>query len=387
MFSTTSGGSVVRRCTRWVGVIALSTVMVVGSAGVSWGAAAAQDYPAVDLSKLVVTEFPAGTPQTTATALDPGYVEKEFHVQGEASTYDGGLGTGPVEVTQTNVPYSTRVVVRYPKDASKFSGRVVVEPFNTTNGGKDLDAVWSMMAPLLQQRGDAWIGVTERTSAGEALKQGDPTRYADINVPSNDVAWDVLAQVGAAARTGGAQSPLPGLDPKHLYMAGYSQSGVDTAGFAMDSPKHYGTPAGKPVFDGYFPAAQAASVTPLKAGTGVLPKFEDPVWPAVGVPVVNLEDQSGIMGFTAELPADLQATLGQKEYVNVSSATTRRADSDKKGDQYRLYEVVGMPHAPGGGGGCEGPASTFPITAVARGTFSLLNRWVETGQKPPRAPA
>jgi alpha/beta hydrolase family protein len=45
-----------------------------------------------------------------------------------------------------------------------------------------------------------------------------------------------------------------------------------------------------------------------------------------------------------------------------------------------------MPHAPGGDGGCEGPASTFPITAVARGAFALLNRWVETGQKPPRAP-
>ena len=307
-------------------------------------------------------------------------------MQGEASTYEGGLGTGPVEVTQTNVPYSTRVLVRYPKDPSKFSGRVVVEPFNTSNGGKDLDAVWSMLAPLLQQRGDAWVGVTERTSAGEALKQADATRYADINVPSNDVAWDVLAQVGAAVKQGGAQSPLPGLDAEHVYMAGYSQSGVDTAGFAIGLAKHYGTAAGKPVFDGYFPAAQAASATPLKAGTSVLPKFEYPVWPAVGVPVVNLEDQSGIMGFTAELPAEAQATLGQKEYVNVSSATTRRADSDKKGDQYRLYEVAGMPHAPGGNGGCEGPASTFPIPAVARGTFALLNRWVETGQKPPRAP-
>ena len=179
------------------------------------------------------------------------------------------------------------------------------------------------------------------------MKTADPTRYADINVPSNDVAWDVLAQVGAAVRKGGAQSPLPGLDPKHLYMAGYSQSGVDTAGFAIGLAKHYGTPAGKPMFDGYFPAAQAASATPLKAGTGVLPMFEYPVWPAVGVPVVNLEDQSGIMGFTAELPADIQATLGKKEYANVSSATTRRADSDKKGDQYRLFEVAGMPHAPG----------------------------------------
>ena len=140
-------------------------------------------------------------------------------------------------------------------------------------------------------------------------------------MPSNDVAWDVLAQVGAAVRKGGAQSPLAGLDPKHLYMAGYSQSGVDTAGFAMGLAKHYGTPAGKPVFDGYFPAAQAASATPLKAGTSVLPKFEYPVWTAVGVPVVNLEDQSGLRGSPPSCPADAQATLGQKEYINVSSAS------------------------------------------------------------------
>ena len=180
----------------------------------------------------MVRPFPAGTPQTTATktsssdpltqgaTLDPGYVEKEFLVQGDASTYSGPV-TGPVEVAQTNVPYATRVLVRAPKDASKFSGRVVLEPFNTSNNGTDLDVVWSMLAPMLQKRGDAWVGVTERTSAGEALKQADPTRYADINVPTNDVAWDVLAQVGAAIKKGGAQSPLAGLDPRHLYMAGY----------------------------------------------------------------------------------------------------------------------------------------------------------------------
>ena len=44
-----------------------------------------------------------------------------------------------------------------------------------------------------------------------------------------------------------------------------------------------------------------------------------------------------------------------------------------------------MPHAPGGDG-CEGPMSSFPVAAVTRGSFALLNRWVETGQKPPRAP-
>jgi len=381
--------------------IACGQVVLVNPAESAAGAATtggvAMNYPPVDITKLVVQEFPAGTPQTTATsttgstdplvaarALDPTYVEKEFLVKGAASTYDGPI-TGPVAVTATDVPYATRVLVRYPKDPAKFSGRVVVEPFNTSNNGTDLDVVWDMTAPLLQQRGDAWIGVTERTSAGQALEQADPTRYADINVPTNDVAWDVLAQVGAAVKGGGAQSPLPGLKPKYLYMAGYSQSGVDTAGFAIGLAKHYGTPAGKPVYDGYFPAAHAASVTPLKAGTAVLPTFEYPVQTAVGVPVVNLEDQSGVEGFTAELPESAQALLGQKDYTNVSSASVRRADSDKAGDQYRLYEVAGMPHAPGGDGGCAGPASTFPVAALARGTLSLLTRWVETGKKPPSA--
>ena len=373
----------------WLPLVMVSTVLAVSMSSIAWtnqaGAAATgtvqPNYPAVDISKFVVHEPPAGTPQTTATgatgstdplvagrALDPSYREKEFVVQGVASMY-----AGPITVrcrSRRRTCHTRRVLVRMPADPKKFSGRVVVEPFNTTNNGTDLDAVWDMTAPLLQQRGDAWVGVTERTSAGQALKQSDPTRYADIDVPTNDVAWDVLAQVGAAIKQGGTQSPLPGLKPKYLYMAGYSQSGVDTAGFAIGLAKHYGTPSGKPLYDGYFPAAHAASVTPLKAGTSVLPKFEYPVQTAVGVPVLNLEDESGVEGFTAELPASAQATLGQKDYTNVSSASVRRADSDKPGDQYRLYEVAGMPHAPGGDGGCEGPGSTFPVAAVTRGTFA-----------------
>jgi|GEM_PF-2685923 len=378
-------------------VIASTAIAWAGPASAAKAANASKGYPPVDLSKLVVTALAAGTPQTTAVGattssnpiaqgrtLDPGYVEQEFLVQGAASTYSGVV-TGPAVVEQTNVPYATRVLVRYPKNASKFSGRVVVEPFNTSGQGTDADVVWSMMAPMLQQRGDAWVGVTERASAAAALKDVDLTRYADVNLPTNDVAWDVLGQVASAVRKGGSQSPLPSLRPKYVYMAGYSQSGVDTAGFAIGSSQRYGTPAGKPVYDGFFPAAQAASVTPRQAGASVLPKFETPVWPAVGVPVVNLEDQSGLEGFTAELPAAVQPVLGQKDYTNVSSASVRRADSDRPGDQYRLYEVAGMPHAPGGGN-CAGPPSSFPIAATTRGAFSLLNRWVENGQKPPRAP-
>ena len=118
-----------------VTVLTVLTVLAIASSGITWATAAPaentqKDYPEVDVSKLVVHEFPAGTPQTTATGvtdpseadrtLAPGYVEKEFLVQGDASTY-GGPVTGPVEVTQTNVPY------RHARTRPLPEGRVEVQ--------------------------------------------------------------------------------------------------------------------------------------------------------------------------------------------------------------------------------------------------------------------
>ena len=212
---------------RWFAALTVSTVLVIASSGIAWASAAgaapvrtrgrtiprltSASWWCASSRRARRRRRPRGVtdPSEADRTLAPGYVEKEFLVQGDASTYRGPV-TGPVKVAQTNVPYSTRVLVRYPKDASKFSGRVVVEPFNTSNNGSDLDAVWSLMAPMLQKRGDAWVGVTERTSAGQALKQADPTRYAAIDVPSNDVAWDVLAQVGAAVKQGWRAEPAAG---------------------------------------------------------------------------------------------------------------------------------------------------------------------------------
>ena len=93
-----------------------------------------------------------------------------------------------------------------------------------------------MMAPMLQKRGDAWVGVTERTSAGEALKQTDPTRYADVNLPTNDLAWDMLAQVGAAIRKGGSQSPLRASIPSTSTWPGTRRAASTPRGSRWGSP-------------------------------------------------------------------------------------------------------------------------------------------------------
>ena len=155
----------------------------------------------------------------------------EYLLYGRAGTYRGPA-TGPATPTGERHEYVTRLLVRQPRDPAARSGRVVVEPFNTSNG-PDSDVIWSRVAPMLQAAGDTWVGVSVRASSAEALKRHDADRYADVNIPTNDVAWDVLGHVGALLKQGGAQSPVGEQAAGHVYMCGYSQSGADTATFAM----------------------------------------------------------------------------------------------------------------------------------------------------------
>ena len=164
-----------------------------------------------------------------------------------------------------------------------------------------------MMAPMLQQRGDAWVGVTERTSAGEALKAADPTRYADVNVPSNDVAWDVLAQVGAAVPQGRTarvrcRASIPSTSTWPATRRAASTPPASRSGLAQ-ALRHAGGQAGvRRVLPGRAGRERHAAA---RRAPRCSPSSSTPVWPAVGVPVVNLEDRvRRPEGFTAELPAD-----------------------------------------------------------------------------------
>ena len=268
------------------------------------------------------------------------------------------------------------MLVRAPSDPSRFSGRVFLEPFNTS-GTADADIVWSMIGPILEEQGDAWIGVTARSSSVAPLQQFDPVRYAGLTIATNDLEWDILRHIGGLLKENGAQSPLQDLAVTHLYLGGFSQSGVDVATFASAFNGLTRMSDGSAVFDGYLPAAHAASMTPLQAGSSVLPTFEFTPMGPVDVPVIDLETQADVEGFRAEISAGF-------EYTNQGGATVRRNDSDAPDDQYRLYEIAAAPHAawiPG----CDGEGSSFPTDAFMRGAVQLLYRWAEDGTLPPTA--
>jgi hypothetical protein len=308
--------------------------------------------------------------------LPQGYVERELLLSGSAVTYQGAP-TSTAEPRGRPTPYATRVVVRHPADEDDFSGRVVVEPFNTS-AGVDLDVVWGQVHPLLADEGDAWVGVTTRASSAAKLRELDADRYAEMDLRLNDHGWDVLRHVGALLKAPDDVRLLPDLEVTSIYLAGFSQSGIDTATFAGAIDGVARLEDGDPVYDGYLPAAHSGSLAPLRSGDAVLPRFvSEPLGP-VDVPVVDLETQSDVEGFEAEIDAT-------RTYTNPGHAGVRRRDADRDGDRYRLYEIPGAPHAPAIPG-CDGGGSTFPVDAFLRAALARLYRWAELGEAPPPAP-
>jgi hypothetical protein len=355
----------------------------------------------VDVSELTIAAMPAGNgaPQRSALAADarqplPGsWTEAEYLVSGTAAEYEGPA-TGPATVASDDHPFATRVLVRMPTDPAQFSGRVWLEPFNTSGGG-ELDAIWSSLAPLIVDEGDAWIGVTVRAGQTQRLKDFDAVRYAGVALTDNDHGWDALRSVGTLVKLNPEASPLSGYDVEHLYMAGYSQSGVDAATFAGAFNPMTRLGDGSSVFDGYFLGSHSANLSPLQSGTSIIPKFERDPLPPVDVPVIDFESQSDAEGFAVDVPTAIARDAGLAgadtatgdtiPYVNSGGASVRQPNTDDDDDHLFLFEVAGAPHATGGGSGCDEGSSSFPTAYFTRAVAALLVAWVEDGSTPPDA--
>jgi hypothetical protein len=321
-----------------------------------------------------VVQASAAVPPTAAAAptLADDYTEVEFLFSGVANTY-AGPATGPAAVASTGNAFVTRVIARFPTDQADFSGRVFLEPFNTT-AGPDRDVIWLQASPLLQSEGDAWVGISVRSSSETELQAFDPVRYADISLPTNDMVWDMLRQLGAVLRTGGDKSPLP-VFARYLYMGGYSQSGVDTATFSMAFHGGAELLNGDPIFDGYFPAAHAATMTPLQSGSGLIFEFEEGPMQAVDVPVVDFETQHDAQGWAREV-------IPGVFYTSQGGASIRRPDADSSTDKYRLFEITGASHSSARGADCGGEPSSFPGPLFVRAALKQLYGWAEDGIAP-----
>jgi hypothetical protein len=277
-----------------------------------------------------------------AVSLVPGsrqvedfpYLTEEYFVSGRAN----------------DAPYTTRILVRRPKEPSTFSGTVVAEALHA--GGRSLIFEWSRVSILT--RNHLFVEIVHSPANINLLKTFNAERYAPLAIAQGQTN-EILAQVGRLVKSGAA--PFAPSRVRQMTLMGTSASSGTVRNYF---PAHAARrlPNGGPIFDGFL----------LTSTNG-----NEPL-PVVDVPIVQMPTQTEVATW---------AEAGIKY---------RRPDSDVPGNRYRLYEVAGMPH----NNSRENPGflndpCTLPVTDFPAGAFTALGLnhlvdWIATGKTPPHAP-
>jgi hypothetical protein len=165
-----------------------------------------------------------------------GYVEEEFFIAGDATTYRPVAGTewGRDGIWHAEpkgtMPFKTRFLVYRPADPTAFNGTVVV-CWNNVTAGYEL---FHGESPEVLEGGYAWVGASVQRAGvhgfpanPQGLVAWDEARYGELSIPSDEGSYDVFAQVGRAVgprRDRLGVDPLGGLDVKRVLAIGASQS-------------------------------------------------------------------------------------------------------------------------------------------------------------------
>jgi hypothetical protein len=315
-----------------------------------------------------------------------GYAAEEYFLSGRANVFravsmadapdvasrdntkDLGRRDFSRELLSADLPFTTRLIVYRPQDKRRFSGNVIVETLHPNGGGNSL--AWNAIHDYFAANGDAYVGV-QHPLTFPGIKAAGPGRYGALAAADPTQLWGMLTQAGAAIKSQGLRSPLPGLAVKRVLMTGYSYTGVATATFANYHHHEAKLANGRNIFDGYLPMADAQYVRPLD------------------VPVMRLNTQSDFNGF--------------------GGLQNRRPDDDR----YRHYEIAGAAHvavrapADAASGPPPGQVATaagqprfspsacqamfpagsrpndFPLYMVQAALFENMYSWLDAGRAPP----
>ena len=298
------------------------------------------------------------------------YEERELVLRGAADLYAYDRD-GNTVLARAGVPYTTRALIRGPRDAARASGDAVLEALHPAG---DMASAWPRTGRTILREGMTWIGVTQDVFGLKALKAlaRDPQRYAELDLPQIGLGFDIVAQVAAWLR--GSSSPVPGV--ARLFMTGASYTGTFQRVFIGDGfHARARKPDGGPAVNGYLiqissGAFMLGGYTPL--GEGVQP-------PPAGDRRRTIQ------------PLDVPVIELLSEGEVETHAAARRPDSDAANDRYRLYEVPGAAHMTTFDAGPMAlpvieDASDFPMDMLVGGALLNLRRWVAEGTPPPRAP-
>lgn len=282
-----------------------------------------------------------------------GYVQEEYVVTG---TVDGK-------------PYRTSLLVRKPKDMTRFSGLVGVETIHAAGA----IPFWGTGREVWAPGGHGWVAVASQRSALETqVKKFNPARYASLFVPEvpagangmaaspqDRISQAIMTQVGALLKSNPANGPFGRSRVRYLLMGGSSQTGGTTLRYIEQSHAAARLPNGKPIYDGYLPM-EAFSTTRIAGGDAA---------------VIHAVGEGDFALFR----------LG-----NPDARFSIREDSDAADDRFREYEFAGASHVPTRGQTKNNHPGEYPSQLPTQPLYKMallhLIDWVTKGTLPPRGP-
>jgi enterochelin esterase-like enzyme len=277
---------------------------------------------------------PVSIVPTAVKVEDFPYITEEYFVSGASN----------------EVPYTTRIIVRRPRNVNAFSGTVVAEALHA--GGRSLIFEWSRVSILT--RGHMFVEIVHSPANIALLKGFNAERYASLNISMGQTN-DVIAQVGRLIKS--RSGPFAPYDVKRVTLMGTSASS-GTVRTYLGVHANLRMPGESPIFDGFLLTSTNGN-TPL---------------PIVDVPMIQMPTQTEVTTWAE------------------AGIAYRRPDSDAPGNRFRLYEVAGMPH----NNSRDSPAflndpCTLPVTDFPAGAFTALGlnhlvEWIANGKTPPHAP-
>ena len=242
-----------------------------------------------------------------------GYVEEEYFLSGNADVYDWAGSDHKVQVIAGPGKYVTRILVRRPSDAARFSGNVEA---TVLNASLNIDFGGPTDFAAMVKQGDVWIGITSKAVTAKSLQRFDPVRYALLDwsnpapverrcphptmIPTymagskeaveamvkagaesswsqteDGLIWDMLGQLGLLLKSEQRSQILPGFSKPWVYMTGVSQSAIYIRTWVAAFHNRYRTPDGKPVYDGYLPVVGPAMIRINQCAADV--SLDDPI--------------------------------------------------------------------------------------------------------------
>ena len=248
-------------------------------------------------------------------------------------------------------PYTTRIVIRKPVDATRFSGLVLTESMHPSGNA------WMFHFTHRYSMSEGHIGLDVLTSTQQPFIEFNEQRYRSLRIAGGQ-APAILAQVGALMKS--KDSPIAAYRIRKMILAGTSASAAVVVSYL---PAHTVLRLSdmRSVYDGFMPTSTGATIAAqFDVGGTTRP---------IDVPIVQVPTMTEV----------------------ASANTTWRQDSDAPGNQFRVYEFPGMAHIDSRDAAayypnpCKLPISRFPMAAYMSVALDHLWKWIDKGTVPPRA--